>query len=78
MNIFRKNKKYQLITKHTWGDTETSELVLEGTEAELKAYAKKSFFTWEIDDTKPRGGHYTRSIDGYRTHILDIVEKQTN
>ena len=75
MKLFKSNKKYQLVTKNTWGNSEISELVLEGTEAEIKAYAKQSSFAWEADDSKTRGGYYTRSIDGYRKQTYDIIEK---
>ena len=75
MKLFKSNKKYQLVTKNTWGNSEISELVLEGTEAEIKAYAKQSSFAWEADDSKTRGGYYTRSIDGYRKQTFDIIEK---
>ena len=75
MKLFKSNKKYQLVTKNTWGNSEISELVLEGTEAEIKAFAKKSSFAWEADDSKTSGGYYTRSIDGYRKQTFDIIEK---
>jgi hypothetical protein len=76
MKLFKSNKKkYQLVTKNTWGNSEISELVLEGTEAEIKAYAKQSSFAWEADDSKTKGGYYTRSIDGYRTQTYEIIEK---
>lgn len=75
MKLFKSNKKYQLVTKTTWGNTEISELVLEGTEAEIKAYAKKGSFAWEADDSKIGGGSFTRSIDGYRKQTYDIIEK---
>ena len=75
MKLFKNNKKYQLVTKNTWGNTEISELVLEGTEAEIKAYAKQSAFAWEADDSKIGGGYFTRSIDGYRKQTYDIIEK---
>lgn len=76
MKLFKSNKKkYQLVTKNTWGNSEISELVLEGTEAEIKAYAKQSSFAWESDDSKTKGGYYIRSIDGYRTQTYDIIEK---
>lgn len=75
MKLFKNNKKYQLVTNNTWGNTQVSELVLEGTEAEIKAYAKKSSFAWEEDKSKSHGGYYTRSIDGYRKQTYDIIEK---
>lgn len=75
MKLFKSNKKYQLVTKTTWGNTEISELVLEGTHAEIKAYAKKGSFAWEADDSKIGGGSFTRSIDGYRKQTYDIIEK---
>jgi hypothetical protein len=75
MKLFKSNKKYQLVTNNTWGNTEVSELVLEGTESEIKAYAKKSSFAWVEDSTKPRGGYFTRSIDGYRKQDYEIIEK---
>jgi len=76
MKLFKSNKKkYQLVNKNTWGNTEISELVLEGTEAEIKAYAKKGSFAWEADDSKIGGGSFTRSIDGYRTQTYEIIEK---
>ena len=77
MKLFKSNnkKKYQLVTKNTWGNSEISELVLEGTEAEIKAYAKRSSFVWESDDSKVCGGYFTRSIDGYRKQSYDMIEK---
>ena len=76
MNLFKSNKKkYQLVTKNTWGNSEITELVLEGTQAEIKAFAKKSSFAWEADDSKVGGGSFTRSIDGYRKQTYDIIEK---
>lgn len=75
MKLFKSNKKYQLVTKNTWGNSEISELVLEGTQAEIKAFAKKSSFAWEADDSKIGGGSFTRSIDGYRTQTYEIIEK---
>ena len=75
MKLFNSNKKYQLVTKNTWGNSEVSELVLEGTQAEIKAYAKQSAFAWEPDDSKVGGGVFTRSIDGYRKQTYAIIEK---
>ena len=75
MKLFKNNKKYQLVTKNTWGNSEIAELVIEGTEAEIKAYAKKSSFKWESDDSKTTGGFFTKSIDGYRKQTYEIIEK---
>jgi len=76
MKLFKSNKKtYQLVTKNTWGNSEITELVLEGTEAEIKAYAKQSSFAWETDDSKVGGGIFTKSIDGYRKQTYEIIEK---
>ena len=76
MKLFNSNKdKYQLVTKNKWGNSEITELVLEGTKAEIKAYAKQSSFAWEADDTKVGGGVFTRSIDGYRKQIYEIIKK---
>tara|TARA_B100001057_G_scaffold459601_1_gene509914 strand:- start:3986 stop:4219 length:234 start_codon:yes stop_codon:yes gene_type:complete len=75
MKLFKSNKKYQLVTKNTWGNSEISELVLEGTESEIKTYAKKASFAWEADDSKVGGGSFTRSIDGYRKQTYEIIEK---
>jgi len=75
MKLFKSNKKYQLVTKNTWGNSEIAELVIEGTEAEIKAYAKKSSFMWESDDSKTTGGFFTKSIDGYRKQTYEIIEK---
>lgn len=76
MKLFKSNKKkYQLVTKNTWGNSEITELVLEGTQAEIKAFAKKSSFAWEADDSKIGGGSFSRSIDGYRKQTYDIIEK---
>ena len=75
MKLFNSNKKYQLVTKNTWGNSEVSELVLEGTQAEIKAYAKKNAFAWEPDNSKIGGGSFTRSIDGYRKQTYEIIEK---
>ena len=76
MKLFNSNKKkYQLVTKNTWGNSEISELVLEGTHAEIKAYAKQCSFAWEPDDSKVGGGVFTRSIDGYRKQTYSIIEK---
>jgi hypothetical protein len=75
MKLFSKPIKYQLITNTTWGNyVDVPELVIEGTRADIDAYAKKSLFVWEQDSDKPLGGHYVRSIDGYQTKIYDIVE----
>ena len=76
MKLFKGNKKFQLITKNTWGNSEISELVLEGTQAEIKAYAKQNSFAWEPDDSKVGGGFFTRSIDGYRKQTYVIIEKK--
>lgn len=76
MKLFKSNKKkYQLVTKNTWGNSEITELVLEGTQAEIKAFAKKSAFAWEADDSKIGGGSFSRSIDGYRKQTYEIIEK---
>ena len=76
MKLFNNNKKkYQLVTKNTWGNSEITELVLEGTQAEIKAYAKQSSFAWEADDSKIGGGVFTRSIDGYRKQTYEIIQK---
>ena len=76
MKLFNSNKdKYQLVTKNTWGNSEITELVLEGTQAEIKAYAKQSSFAWEADDSKVGGGVFTRSIDGYRKQTYEIIKK---
>ena len=76
MKLFNSNKdKYQLVTKSTWGNSEITELVLEGTQAEIKAYARQSSFAWEADDSKVGGGVFTRSIDGYRKQTYEIIKK---
>jgi len=76
MKLFNSNKKkYQLVTKNIWGNSEITELVFEGTHAEIKAYAKQSSFAWEADDTKVGGGVFTRSIDGYRKQTYEIIKK---
>jgi len=74
MKFFNKPIKYQLITNTSWGNyVDVPEIVLEGTRADITAYAKKSLFVWEKAN-KPQGGHYVRSIDGYRKKIYDIIE----
>tara|TARA_A100001037_G_scaffold244817_1_gene226005 strand:+ start:126713 stop:126943 length:231 start_codon:yes stop_codon:yes gene_type:complete len=74
MKFFSKPIKYQLITQSTWGNSNIDELVFEGTRTDIEAYAKKSKFMWNEDDTQPTGGFYTRSIDGYRKKTYKIIE----
>ena len=70
MKLFNSNKKYQLVTKNTWGNSAGK-----GTQAEIKAYAKQNAFAWEPDDSKIGGGSFSRSIDGYRKQTYEIIEK---
>jgi hypothetical protein len=74
MKLFKKPIKYQLITENTWGNSKVDELVFEGTRADIEAYATKSEFVWNKDETQPIGGFYTRSIDGYRKQTYKIIE----
>ena len=77
MKLFSKPIKYQLITNTTWGNyVDVPEVVAEGTRTDIEAYAKKSKFVWNKDESKPTGGYYTRSIDGYRKKIYNIIEAQ--
>ena len=70
-----KTKKYQLITCTTWtSHSDIPEVILEGTRSEINAYAKTARFAWERVKSKPLGGHYVRSIDGYRKKFYDIIE----
>ena len=74
MKLFKKPTTYQLITETSWGNSKIDELVLEGTRTDIEAYAKKSEFVWNTDETQPIGGFYTRSIDGYRNKTYKVIK----
>ena len=77
MKLFKSKEKYELYTYSSWGNyRDVDEVVLEGSKAEIKEYAKKAEFVWHEDASRPNGGYYSKSIDGYREKIYEIRNKQ--
>lgn len=73
MKLFNKKEKYELYTYSTWGNyRDVDEVVLEGSKAEIQEYAKKAKFVWHEDSSRPSGGYYSKSIDGYREKTYEI------
>ena len=66
-----------MYTYSTWGNyRDVDEVVLSGSKSEIKEYAKKAEFVWHEDASRPNGGYYSKSIDGYREKNLRTA-KQT-
>ena len=52
-------------------------LVLEGTQAEIKAYAKQSSFAWEADDSKTRWWKFLLvALTGIVSKLTKSLKKQ--
>ena len=73
MKLFNKKEKYELYTYSLWGNyRDVDEVVLKGSKAEIQEYAKKAKFVWHEDSSRPSGGYYSKSIDGYREKTYEI------
>jgi hypothetical protein len=73
MKLFNtKGNIYELYTDEMWGGDNSEEVVIEGTKAEITEYAKKAEFVWHEDASRPNGGFYTKSIDGYREKTYEV------
>jgi hypothetical protein len=77
MKLFKQKKEYELFTHATWGSyNELEEIVLSGSQKEIENYAKQAEFVWKEDKSRPTGGYFVKTIDGYRDKIYEIRSKK--
>ena len=71
MKLFNKKEKYELYTYSSWGNyRDVDEVVLEGSKAEIKEYAKKAEFVWHEDASR-------LMVDIIVKALMVIVKKHT-